>query len=286
MMKWKTRSLWIFVFLCSRLWAGNPETIIADSLFRSGSWANAALEYERVVFNSKDSSLIQYALMQKGFCYKAQQNFSEAFYAFKRVPKPGLPDFLLSRLYYETVVSGYLAGNIYAAQIALTELDYYVKDSIAKKETLFLHVLVLTELERWEEAAVKFEEYARYRNFKSDTVELVRRAEDLELKSPDKAGYLSLIIPGLGQTYAGKPWRGLSSLLITGGLTAFTVIGFQQGFIFSPVFTGIGLFLRFYAGGARYAHKLAEEKNKMTILSYKKEIRDLVLRIESGSNTK
>lgn len=274
--------MWICVFLCSKLWAGNPETQVADSLFRIGAWGAAALEYERAVYISKDSALIQYALFQKGFCYKAQLDFENAFHAFNRVPKTGLPDALTFQLYYEASLCAYLYGNLTGAENSLLQLDHFVQDSIAKKEALFLYVLVLTERERWTEAAQKFEAYAAYRNFRSDTVALARRTEDLNLKNIKKAEILSLLLPGLGQTYAGKPWRGLSSLLIGGGLVTFTVISFQQGFIFSPVFTGITLFLRFYAGGARYAHKLAEDKNERLILEYKKEIRDLILTTENS----
>jgi TM2 domain-containing membrane protein YozV len=142
---------------------------------------------------------------------------------------------------------------------------------------MFLEILSYNELRQWSEAKKVFANYSK--NAKV-TDSLYAFEKKPRLRSITKAHTLSMIIPGMGQWYAGYPSKGLVSLGIQAGSLAFGVYSAWHGFYFSGFFTGAGLFNTFYQGGGRYASALAERKNAELTQRYNFPIRRYVLEEE------
>ena len=101
-----------------------------------------------------------------------------------------------------------------------------------------------------------------------------------KLRSEKTARLISLLVPGLGQLYAGKPGRAISSLLLTGAAGGFAALCFITGYPLEGIFTGAGLFFKFYTGGSRYAGLLASNRNRILRNSVKEKIKFMVQKIE------
>jgi TM2 domain-containing membrane protein YozV len=254
----------------------------ADSLFAAENFQYAALEYERVWFFTSHTTIRDRALIKKGLSQKAMGKYSEAALTFSRIPADGRTDSVNFITHYETSLCAFLAGDLFNAESRLFRMKEYVKDTHLLKQALFLEVIVFTEGEKWEDAFQSYLKYCRHRAADTSLFHVIRSENELHLKKERKALFLSLLLPGLGQTYAGKPGRGISSLLLTGAAVTYGVLSATQGLWLTTLFTGFTYTLRFYSGGTRYAMKLVHAKNDKIKREYKNALRDHVLRMEGG----
>lgn len=251
----------------------------ADSLLAAGRFAEAALEYERAVFSGRTAEAKAQALLQKGRCQKLAGNYAEALRSLKRSDTLAVSERLAYHLRYETALCAYLAENPVEADFQLLQIKR-LSDPSWQDSCLLLQILVDLEQERWSESRERIIRYAQQENISIDTLQLADEEKDLGLKSRTKARRLSKVVPGLGQVYAGKPWRGLSSFLLTTGAAAYGVVTVLQGYYITGSLSGLGLTYRFYSGGVRYAGRLAEVHNARAKEAYAGKVRSLLLPAE------
>ncbi len=256
------------------------ETRKADSLFAAGNYLYAGLEYERVVFLTKDAKLKDDCLLKKGYCHKAAGEYADASRTFSRIEKSGKTDSLIFLSRYESALCSFLAGNTSFAEGELHRMKEEIKDTLLRNESLYLEVILLTELEKWELAEQKYLQYCRVKKIDPSAFNLIHSKDDLKLKSEKKALILSLVLPGLGQVYAGKPWRGLSSLLLTGAAVTYGVFSISQGLWFTTFLSGMTFTMRFYAGGAKYARTSVKAYNEQKKIIYKNSVKEMILNTE------
>lgn len=97
---------------------------------------------------------------------------------------------------------------------------------------------------------------------------------------PKKAGtalVLSVVLPGSGQAYAGRPGEGVLSLAMAGGTAALGVFSFIQGHYFFTFMTCLPFFQKFYEGGARYAMKRADQWNENRKIKLAQNLNDWII---------
>lgn len=275
----------ICVFLCTGF-SGKTEIPVsiyyADSIFNTGNYSLAAMEYERVYFLSENDSEKTEALLKKSYCYKGLSQYSNATSVLNRIELGSLSDSLMYTIRYEKALNSFLAGNYSQAELFLYEIHYYVNKTSLLKKCLFLEILTKNELMEWDEADSLFQQYLSLHNITIDSAELKALLTRPKLINPSTTKIMSLIIPGSGQMMSGHIFRGLTSIVFEGGSAAFTYLSIKNGFYFSGLTTGIGMFQMFYLGGARYASHLAEKKNAEKISEHNKAIRDFILTKESS----
>jgi tetratricopeptide (TPR) repeat protein len=111
----------------------------------------------------------------------------------------------------------------------------------------------------------EFEKAGKYFSLcvrETDKIALMQLFRDRKLNSPSpkKARILSMILPGLGQTYSGDIKSGLNSIVLTSGLI---VLGIRISAIYSPMDAVIAVlpwYQRYYTGGYGKAEGIAEKK--------------------------
>lgn len=275
-----------FLLTCLFLSAGFLNNIkaqdifsVADSLFSVGKYSHAALEYERIIFQSSSVQLQNNAILKKSYCNKNEGIFEKSLETLSRINLNNVTDSLRIKILYEIALNAYLDSKFLLAANTVQEAIYYTKDTASQNNLLFLKILALLEMENWEEVLPLLKQYLIANNITENHAELFKSPQQKKLTS---AKILSYIIPGSGQIYAGHPARGLSSILLQSAFIAASIWAFLNTFYIAGIIYGASTFFALYTGGAKYAQTLALNGNQKKINAYKQSIKDLVLQTEEN----
>lgn len=283
----------ICIFLCVPFLIKAQQTarlfLEADSLYAAGNLQSARLAYEKIVFTLNQSNLpadsIQLlkneALLKKTYCYKAQANFNEAQKTIERAEVGNLPDSLNFVIRYETALCAYLATHYNEAYNYILQLKYFVKDTSLTQQVDFLEILSLNELQRWEEAKKLCAAYIEKNNLHASADELYAFLKNPKLRNAEKAVILSTFLPGVGQMYAGYPFRGMVSATLQLACFTFGAYSIWQKYYLSGFFTGFVMLQAFYSGGIRHTRDLVEKKNKERVTQYNEHVKQFILDTET-----
>ena len=271
----------IFGCLCGSL-ASNAQTAewweMADSLYHIGAFRQAAVTYERIVFLAEVEGERSQALLKKAYAEKQIGRQDAAMIALKRIPLYGIPDTLQAQAFYERILGHYLMGAYQEALYEWERMHHFLPDSLLSPQVRLLEILTLNELRQWDSAKVRCTRYLAEKGDSLSVSDIYPKTPTL--KNPKKAARLSLILPGAGQLYAGKPLAALSNLVLQGGSVWFTVVSFSSGHFLSGIGTGAPMWLRFYLGGAKNARFLVNKTNAKRSSAYNTTIRNTLINLE------
>jgi tetratricopeptide (TPR) repeat protein len=282
-MKLMLSCFWIcaFQWIVYSAHSKNPVFLKADSLYSIGNYRLAMVEYERVIYADKNDVIIAIAALQKAYCHKKLGQHAAVNAELQRLQLQNLPDSLLYAIFYEKALAAYLIGDYMNAQNNLIELNYFVKDARLKNQSVFLEIVVLNELQRWEEARRSFTNYLNYKSLDSTLANRLYLGIGPEhLKSSITARRLSYLLPGIGQVYASGLKEGIFSGLLNASMIALAISNFYSGYYFTSVFIAGGLFPAFYLGGATHAEFLVKRDNQTKIRAYNDKLKKVILSIE------
>lgn len=229
--------------------------------------------FEKAVYEASNPNEKNIALLEKAYCYKLNNQFKEAAETLERTFPNLSNDSIKFLIGYESALCNYLDANYSKALLSLFQVKYSTKSKDLLKKLTYLEILLAHEQQNWKEANNLVNEMAFSDSTFNDSINLLYATlSEIKLKDPEKAETLSYFIPGAGQMYAGKVFRGITSFLIQTGLLGFAGYSFLNGYYFSGTFTGVSLFYVFYMGGARHAGYLAGEYNEQAISERKTQI--------------
>jgi tetratricopeptide (TPR) repeat protein len=274
----------ICVFLCRSLSAFTADIHkgnCADSLLAAGNYKLAALEYERAFYATQDDALQCEALLKKSYCYKSAGDFDKGAQTLQRINLSFISDSMQYKVRHEHALDCYLAGKFEDADELLMQINYYTKNKDLADNSLYLDILNKNELQEWKASDSLFMIYLKVNNISIDSNTINQLLKKPRLLNEKTAEIISFIVPCSGQIYSGHVLRGLSSIILQGGVGWFTYDCIKDGFYLSGVFMGFTVFQMLYFGGANYAYYLAEKKNVDKITMYNKKIRDFILKQES-----
>jgi tetratricopeptide (TPR) repeat protein len=234
------------------------ETIdFADSQFKSGNFTTALKTYQRALFFSDGRDNL-YLFRQIAEISYFNNDYESAQKYYGLAYNQSDNDSLKTELLFSKAYCQILNKNF---QLALIDL-FSVNDTsaIIQKRLNFYFATCYFGLEEFSQAKT----YFRFCVSVKDSTELTElfKRRNLFSPSPDKARIMSMIIPGLGQSYSGDIKSGLNSLLLTSGLIA---LGINIGIRYSPVdaiFAILPWYQRYYTGGYGKAEEIAERKRQ------------------------
>jgi TM2 domain-containing membrane protein YozV len=261
-----------------------------DSLMAAGQFEVAAVYYEKALFdqsqridsiNTEAYRLIGNELLLKKIqCQKYLKHFEDAWQTAQRIDLNAPNDSLQYRLRYEVALTGYLSRHYGEAHGQILQIRFYVRDSSLLSSLDILEILTLNELERWAESKEIFRRYAVRNGMATDVEELYGFLKK-KPKSPEKAQFLSFIMPGVGQMYAGYPKAGIVSIGLQTLALGFGVYHVWHRYYLIGFFTGAGMFQAFYFGGARRAELMAEETNRKRKTKNNQRLRTVLIESEN-----
>lgn len=253
-MKWLC---FICTFLCVCYTSKAQEWEKGDSLFAEGDYLLAAVSFERMYYEAIDEKIRASYLLKKSFCYKALSQFDKSSEVLNRI-KLSPRDSIMRMVSYEKILVSYLNGDY---QVSYNEvLKNKLLFGSSDRDILFFEALNLIGIYKWVEAEKILSENKDKLGISQRDIASIFNGKN-KPKNPDKAFNLSMFLPGVGQMYAGYPFKGLLSGGIQAGLVGFSAYALYKGYFFTGGLTGVAFFYTFYFGGAKYAQELTEKRN-------------------------
>ncbi|GIX06387.1 MAG: hypothetical protein KatS3mg115_0790 [Candidatus Poribacteria bacterium] len=173
---------------------------------------------------------------------------------------------LRERAQFREAQAHYRLGAIAAAAEEWRRLRSLPDEELAAAAQLGL-VWVEIRQEQWKQAQRELALYHRMFPLRPEfrtTVALsgaLARLAVLPYRSPERARWLSTLVPGAGQAYAGRIGNGLGSFLLNAawiGLTVRAIV--HRRWVDAAILFVLGS--RFYTGGRENAARFAEEANR------------------------
>lgn len=235
------------------------ETInFADNQFKSGELKAAIKTYQRALFFSEGRRNL-YLFRQIAEISYFNSDYETAQKYFGLAYNQSENDSLKTELLFSKAFCQILNKNY---QLAIIDL-FSANDTsgIIVKRLNFYLATCYFGLEDYGQALTYFKSCVPLR----DSVELTElfTRRNLFSPSPKKARIMSMILPGLGQTYSGDLKSGLNSLLLTSGLIA---LGVNISIRYRPVdavFSILPWYQRYYTGGYGKAEEIAVRKRQL-----------------------
>ena len=237
---------------------------LADSLYTRAEFDAAALEYKRSLFLSSyeatsgsDTLLTQIKLALSLYRNGEQKEADDILYSLEGPIVRMVRAVLLIE-----------EGNPYLAARAINE---ETQDALGAQAY---------RLRGWAylEAGDFTQSVEEFRKAEDDSLAITvavleKRLPSLRLKNPRTARLLSLL-PGLGETYAGRPLFGLWAFLVNTGDTYLIVNALINKNYLDALLVYTFLWQRFYAGSMANADRFAREYNERKIAAVLNPIRD------------
>jgi tetratricopeptide (TPR) repeat protein len=190
---------------------------LADWLLEQKSYDDAATEYKRFIFFNPEGRDAAYAFYKMGLAYRSEHKWEEAVDTLRAsilaTEDPKIADERRIILATTLIASGtYSLARLELLKISETPL---------RPRSLYFYGIASLYMSDWNEAREAFSEfYSRYAHGqmtdRAEEIEHVLVGVESSYKSVRLARFLSTIVPGLGQMYAGD-WRdGLNALVLNG----------------------------------------------------------------------
>lgn len=251
-----------------------------DSLYASGQYFEASIEYEQMIFNAKSQADLYYFKYKKALCYKQLKKFNRALDELQPMYFSNTGDSLFLRVCYEQSLCFYLNEEPAKALWKIDEYFHRSADSASFNLFLPIKLLCLNESFQWNEAHECFKQFIEMQHFapekKAEVLQMVnklyKKRNIPHIKSLKKAENWSRFLPGFGQIYAGKTGEGIVNFLINTTILAFAAQQAYNGFYITGYLAGLGFFNKTYHGGIKRAGILATQKNKELIVGFNSEI--------------
>jgi hypothetical protein len=234
------------------------ETIkFADFQFNSGKLAAASKTYQRALFFSEGQQNL-YLFSQIAEISYLETDYETAQKYFGLASDLSDNDSLKTELLFNKASCQILNKNF---QYALIDLFSVTDTSKTVQRRLNFYLAT---------CYFGLEDFKTSQDYFLFCVEMKDRKElsdlfskkKLLIPSPKKARIMSMILPGLGQTYSGDLKSGLNSLMLTSGLIA---LGINISLKYTPVDAILSIlpwYQRYYTGGYGKAEEIARKKRE------------------------
>jgi len=244
------------------------ETEFADSLFSMGEFDAAQQEYQIIGWLYPMTRTDDYAKYQRALALIKAGKFKAAEHVLGKLALTTTENDVAYRAKLLSALAVMMHAGVENGIYVLDELNRDFPEN--RFETLFwrgwFHLLAGNLKRACEDFSYVANSSVRNPFYASRAYGIKRwldlHSKEFDARSPFLARWLSGIIPGLGQIYAGNIAGGLNSALINGVLGYLTISPLIKGYITESAFVFVMGWSRYYFGGMTNAQKDAEMFNE------------------------
>jgi hypothetical protein len=269
----------IFIFLCVRFSIDGQEHVFsrADSLFNTGEFQLAALEYERAIYLTGKGRIKNTGRFKKSNCYKQMGEHGKALDELGQISLFTIKDSARYKVFKEQAIVAYLGGDFNLSYSKIKQIENLSKGNDYIQNLWPFKIIVLNETREWEKAREVLLDHAPEITENEELHVLLEMYEHPpRLKNPSTAKWLSYI-PGLGHLYAGYPLEGMASFGINLAFLSFGAYQIYLGYYLTGYFIGAGGLSEFFFGSRARAGYLVERKNHHRVREYNNTIKEILL---------
>ncbi len=239
-----------------------PQTLYAEHLFQTGEYGAARRAYKRLLFyhpNTESGDLAAYRIAQS---YYYENDPARAAQLLREFPAryPMSPHRLQARLTLGQL--HYDAGAYSLARTTLFDLLNVSDDAEITAAAHYLRGWCYLHTGDWNRAITELRrvETAPYTEIAHRLADTLLVQTPLPQRSPKTAAWLSTLLPGSGQLYAGRTGEGLLAAALSGAFIYLAVDAVRERrYLDSAGLIGIGW--QFYWGNRLSAQRFATEYN-------------------------
>lgn len=259
----KYYSIYIFLFglfITNNASSQQFSVISGDELFQNAEYRAAAAVYGQELYYLKnDQQRASLFFKRIKALMKAQDYLTAAKEASSA--RRFSSDSLSASAIYLGAYNYFLGSNYPLAQFQLQRLEVEYPQFFLE-EQVKLKLLLLVKLK--DDSVSSYLTSAQVAHF-ADTNALKQwfhKYNNAKFKKPTTAEWLSTFAPGLGQVYAGRFVEGVASFTLNAAALGFMGYNFWLTNYITTFSVGSALLNKFFFGGRRRAHFLAEAQNK------------------------
>jgi tetratricopeptide (TPR) repeat protein len=251
----------------------------ANELYEKKDYSGAANTYRRVIFFDKKEEFRKLCYKNIADCLYATQNFEEAADYYELAFYQQKTDSTKTEVLLRKLSCFLILGNFEYAEVELVNIPDNLTTEQQRRK-IFYSAILHFSTEKYDDSKKEF-----LALIDGNNVEAKQKIEQLFVKNdkisrlnPKKAKVLSIIMPGLGQFYAGDLKNGLNSFLLTGGIVTWGILAAIGSPAPLDIFiTMVPWFQRYYMGGYKKAEVIAENQKKKRRSKVYNQILDEVL---------
>ncbi|MBA4851912.1 tol-pal system YbgF family protein [Emticicia sp. BO119] len=236
----------------------------ANELYDKKDYSGAANTYRRVIFFDKQEEFRKRCYKNIADCLYATQNYEEAADYYELAFYQQRTDSTKAEVLFRKLSCFLILGNFEYAEIELVNIPDKLTDEQQRRKTFYSAILHFST-EKYDESKKEFLTLIEPNNSEArqKIEQLFVKNDKISRLSPKKAKVLSIILPGLGQFYAGDVKNGFNSLLLTGGVVTWGILAAIGSPAPLDIFiTMVPWFQRYYMGGYKKAEVIAENQKK------------------------
>ncbi|MGZ3903547.1 MAG: tetratricopeptide repeat protein [Bacteroidia bacterium] len=260
---------------------------MGDSLHSLGQYRDASLAYEKAIYFNANAVSKASLSLKRAHTLKQISSFDIAEQTLSRVDLSALSDSLVYQVKYNAAMCAYLNADFSMAESHLIQLIYFGRDTARVYNCYPLFALALNELNKYDSAKVYLKKYVDHIYPKGDEVGKVRLREidslyaaksQPHLKRVRKAKIMSLIIPGLGQMYAGYWGEGITAMTCNAIFLGLTGVGVYYKYYITSVMYSYTVFAKFYSGNLSRVEYLVKKRNYKVQKNYHAALKQNILK--------
>lgn len=262
----------------------NAQIDYAESIYETGNYELAAVEFERAIYLSADQSEKNKAILGKVNSLKQQQRFKEAYYTTLRGNTYSPDSTINGQIRYESILTAYLGELYNDGYNQFKQLKYFHKNQLVTDRARIIAVLCLNELGRWDEAAEILTFINRKYELKIDLTEIYDSRKYPKIRDLEKQQFGLALFPSFILLREGELVSGLGSMLLKGMVLSYNVYHLINGYYLNALLAG-GAYALLYAGSTSNASDALIINNNRKLQKYNTLLRQRILEsIENGSN--
>jgi hypothetical protein len=274
----KKRTLLFLIFLSEIAYSQDMKQsfAFANELYEKKDYTGASITYRRVIYFDK-------AELYRKFCYKniadclyETQQYEEAADYYELAFFQQKTDSAKAEILFKKLSCFLIQNNFEYAEVELLNLPNRLTKEQIRRKMLYSAILNFST-EKYDLAKNQFLALTDSTDFETQNAikQLFVKNDKINKLNPKKARIMSMIIPGLGQFYAGDIKNGANSIILTVGIATWGVLAaVKSASPFDVLIAMVPWFQRYYTGGYKKAEQIAINKKKQRRAKVYNEILD------------